>query len=120
MHPFLSHKIFGQTFLLSAQRTIFWEEEKTLILSDLHLGKSGHFRKSGIAIPQNLYKEDLFRLLNEIQFFRPKQLIIVGDLFLCFFKLCRDSGTCCDPRNTHGAECGSQSGSVAIYQILCR
>ena len=81
MHPFLSHKIFNQTFLLSAQRTVFWEEEKTLILSDLHLGKSGHFRKSGIAIPQNLYKEDLFRLLNEIQVFKPAQLIIVGDLF---------------------------------------
>lgn len=81
MQPFLSHKIFNQTFLLSAQRTVFWEEEKTLILSDLHLGTSGHFRKSGIAIPQNLYKEDLFRLLNEIQFFKPKQLIIVGDLF---------------------------------------
>ena len=53
MQPFLSHNIFNQTFLLSAQRTVFWEEEKTLILSDLHLGKSGHFRKSGIAIPQN-------------------------------------------------------------------
>ena len=81
MQPFLSHSILNEHFLISAQRTVFWESEKTLILSDLHLGKSGHFRKSGIAIPQNLYKEDLFRLLNEIHLFSAKKLIIVGDLF---------------------------------------
>lgn len=52
-----------------------------LILSDLHLGKSGHFRKSGIAIPQNIFREDLQRLLSAIQFFAPQQVIIVGDLF---------------------------------------
>jgi uncharacterized protein len=68
-------------FLLSANRTIFWEETTTLVLSDLHLGKSGHFRKSGIAIPQNIFKEDMQRLLAEIQYFQPKQLVIVGDLF---------------------------------------
>ena len=81
MQPYISHSILNEHFLISAQRTVFWEEEKTLILSDLHLGKSGHFRKSGIAIPQNLYKEDLFRLLNEIHLFSVKKIIIVGDLF---------------------------------------
>jgi uncharacterized protein len=81
MQTFLPHNILGNTFLLSANKTIFWEEEKTLILSDLHLGKSGHFRKAGIAIPQNILQEDLFRLLSEIQFFKPQKIIIVGDLF---------------------------------------
>lgn len=81
MDHFIPYTIFSNSFLLSAARTVFWEEEKTLILSDLHLGKSGHFRKSGIAIPQTVFKEDLQRLLAEIQFFKPKKLIIVGDLF---------------------------------------
>jgi uncharacterized protein len=81
MQSFLPHNIFGNTFLLSVNKTIFWEQEKTLILSDLHLGKSGHFRKAGIAIPQNIFQEDLFRLLSEIQFFKPEKIIIVGDLF---------------------------------------
>ena len=62
-------------------RCIFWEEESLLIVSDLHFGKSGHFRKSGIAIPQNIYKEDLQRLFSQIQFFRPKVLLIAGDMF---------------------------------------
>lgn len=70
-----------QTLWLSPERCIYWEEEKALILSDLHLGKSGHFRKSGIAVPQNVFKEDLQRLFSLIQFFKTSQLLIVGDLF---------------------------------------
>jgi uncharacterized protein len=70
-----------QTLWLSPERCIFWEEEKALILSDLHFGKTGHFRKSGIGVPQNLFKEDLQRLFAQVQFFKPTQLLIVGDLF---------------------------------------
>ncbi len=66
---------------LSAERCIFWEEANALILSDLHLGKTGHFRKSGIGVPQNIFKEDLQRLVSQIQFFKPSRLLIVGDLF---------------------------------------
>ncbi len=70
-----------QTLWLSPERCIFWEDQKALILSDLHFGKSGHFRKSGIAIPQNIFKEDLQRLFSLIQYFNPLQLLIVGDFF---------------------------------------
>ncbi len=66
---------------LCADRCIYWENENALILSDLHLGKAGHFRKSGIAVPQTVYKEDLQRLFSLIQFYKPAKLIIVGDLF---------------------------------------
>lgn len=52
-----------------------------MILSDLHFGKTGHFRKAGIAVPQSVYKEDLQRLVSLIQHFKPKQVIAVGDLF---------------------------------------
>jgi DNA ligase-associated metallophosphoesterase len=70
-----------QTLWLSSDRCIFWEEESALILSDLHLGKSGHFRKSGIGIPQNIFKEDLQKLFAQIRFFQPKILLIAGDMF---------------------------------------
>ncbi len=80
MSQYLSHIILNHHFLLTANRTIFWEEEKTLIVCDLHIGKSGHFRKNGIAIPQNIFKEDMQRLFAEIQNYQPRQLIIVGDL----------------------------------------
>jgi DNA ligase-associated metallophosphoesterase len=71
----------NQTLWLSSQRCIFWEDQKALIVSDLHFGKSGHFRKAGIGVPQNIYKEDLQRLFSLIQFFSPERLLIVGDLF---------------------------------------
>jgi DNA ligase-associated metallophosphoesterase len=77
----IPHTIKKNTFLLSADRCIFWEDEKTLILSDLHLGKTGHFRKSGIAIPQAVFKEDMQRLVTQLQLFKPAQVIIIGDMF---------------------------------------
>jgi uncharacterized protein len=71
----------GQTFWLHPHRLLFWEEEKILIGSDLHLGKIGHFRKAGIALPQQVYKEDLHRLFAAFQYFQPKQFLVVGDMF---------------------------------------
>ena len=46
----------------------------------LVLGKTGHFRKSGIPIPTTVYQNDLHRLLNLIQYFQPRNIIFVGDL----------------------------------------
>jgi DNA ligase-associated metallophosphoesterase len=70
-----------QTLWLSSERSIYWEEQNSLIVSDMHFGKTGHFRKSGIAVPQNVYKEDLQRLVSQLQYYKPHQLIVVGDLF---------------------------------------
>jgi DNA ligase-associated metallophosphoesterase len=77
----IQHIIHANTFWLSPERCMYWEEEKALIVADLHFGKTGHFRKSGIAVPQAVYKEDLQRLVSQLQYFKPTQLIIVGDLF---------------------------------------
>ena len=81
MHTPVSYKIRNHQFWLTTDRTMFWEEEKALIVSDLHFGKTGHFRKSGIAIPPSVYREDLQRLVVQIQYFQPRELIIVGDMF---------------------------------------
>lgn len=77
----LPHKVYDQTFILSPQRCLFWEEQKALVVSDLHIGKTGHFRKYGIAVPQDIFKEDMQRLLDQITFFKAEQLIVVGDMF---------------------------------------
>jgi uncharacterized protein len=75
------YKIRDQNCWLSPQRMLFWEEEKALVVSDLHFGKTGHFRKSGIAVPQSVYKEDLQRLVSQLQYFNPSKLLVVGDMF---------------------------------------
>ena len=81
MQQLIPQKILNNTFLLSTDRCIFWEEEKILILSDLHLGKTGHFRKEGIAVPQAVLKEDLQRFVTLSQNFKPNKIFIIGDMF---------------------------------------
>jgi uncharacterized protein len=77
----LLHLFHQQHLWLSNNRYIYWQEQNTLILSDLHFGKTGHFRKHGIPVPQSVFKEDLQRLFSAISFHKPQQIIIVGDLF---------------------------------------
>ncbi len=81
MPHIIPHIIQQNTFLLSSEKCIFWEEQKTLILSDLHFGKTGHFRKSGIAVPQNIFKEDIQRFVALLQTFKPDNTIVIGDMF---------------------------------------
>jgi DNA ligase-associated metallophosphoesterase len=81
MQPAFPYRLRGQQLWLSPDRCVYWEEEQSLILSDLHFGKTGHFRKAGIAVPQSVYREDLLRLLCQIQYFGPRRLLVVGDLF---------------------------------------
>ncbi len=72
--------IRDQTFILTNQRTAFWVKEKALILSDLHVGKTAHFRKNGIALANHIMKSDLERLSTLIEYFQPDRFIVVGDL----------------------------------------
>lgn len=92
------YKLHSQNLWLSSLRSVFWEEEKALIVSDLHFGKTGHFRKAGIPVPQSVYKEDLQRLVSLLNHFNPQKLIVVGDFFhsdanteLDWFKRWRES-----------------------------
>lgn len=73
------HIISGNTFWIFPERCIYWENENTLIVADLHLGKTGHFRKSGIAVPQEIYKADLQRLMAMLYLCKAERLLIVGD-----------------------------------------
>ena len=75
----IPHIIRGNTFWISPDRSLYWEEENTLLIADLHLGKSGHFRKAGIPVPQNVYKADLQRLMARLYFYKADRLIIAGD-----------------------------------------
>lgn len=75
-----AHTLHDQTFWLSPERTMFWEEQKTLIVADLHLGKTGHFRRSGIAVPHAIYKADLQRLVSIIFSCKAERMIVVGDM----------------------------------------
>lgn len=71
----------GGHWRLSAGKAVYWEEERALIVADLHVGKAAHFRKAGIAVPGNIVEEDLYRLQQLITKYNPQRLIVVGDMF---------------------------------------
>lgn len=70
----------NETFILTNQRAMFWEKHRMLILSDLHLGKAAHFRKSGIALPGQVSVDDLERLTQLIRYFDARRVLMTGDL----------------------------------------
>lgn len=70
-----------QSLILDAKKVVFWKEKKMLIVSDVHLGKAGHFRKSGIPIPTEIHNQDLKKLDFLIETYRPQTVTFLGDLF---------------------------------------
>ncbi|MHA7844229.1 MAG: ligase-associated DNA damage response endonuclease PdeM [Winogradskyella sp.] len=70
-----------QVLTLTNQRAVYWKNQETLILSDIHIGKTAHFRKHGIAVPDQILQDDLDRLNHLIQHFSVKKVLVVGDLF---------------------------------------
>jgi len=62
-------------------KAIYVEKHKTLIVSDIHLGKVGHFRNAGIAIPGGLAEADLVTLDMLISELDVNELFVLGDLF---------------------------------------
>lgn len=72
--------IRGEKLVFANQRAVFWEREKMLIISDIHVGKTAHFRKNGIPVPSGILDDDLENLSRLITCFKPRKLMIVGDL----------------------------------------
>ncbi|MFY0606691.1 MAG: ligase-associated DNA damage response endonuclease PdeM [Cyclobacteriaceae bacterium] len=77
----LDFRFQGQTFVLSPLKSVYWKEESTLIISDVHLGKAGHFRKNGIPIPQEVHLSDFSRINYLIETYQPARILFLGDLF---------------------------------------
>lgn len=73
--------IQGEPFVLLPQKAVFRPEFKQLILGDLHLGKTTHFRKQGIPLPPQSYLRDLDTLHYLLDTWQPRLVILLGDVF---------------------------------------
>ena len=61
---------------------LFWPDERTLIVSDLHLGKSERMaRRGGVLLPPYETRETLTRLSDDLDRTGAKSLIALGDSF---------------------------------------
>lgn len=68
-------------FQLHPSGAMYWEEQEMLLISDVHLGKVSHFRKFGSAVPQKAVQGNFLKLKNVVDFFNPKKICFLGDLF---------------------------------------
>lgn len=81
LQPMLAVDIQGEEMWMLPERAIYWRRQKTLIVSDLHWGKTGHFRKNGIAVPLISQEKDEIILADLIRRHNIDRLIIAGDMF---------------------------------------
>ncbi len=66
---------------LLPEKAIYIPSKSYLLVADLHIGKAGHFRKHGIALPTIKHEQDIALLQHLIDTWQPKQVFILGDLF---------------------------------------
>ncbi len=76
-----STTIQHQEFWLLHQRALFWPAKQTLIIADVHLGKTSHFRKNGLALPVNIPFAEIENLNKLVEEYKPETIIFLGDLF---------------------------------------
>jgi hypothetical protein len=74
--------INGNTFILLPQKAIFWRQEKTLLIGDLHLGKVMHFRKEGIAVPSSAAETNFAKLDELLNSNRTERIISSAICFI--------------------------------------
>ncbi len=91
----------GENLFLSKEKAIYWGKERMLIISDLHIGKSAHFRKSGIQVPDVVGLTDLQRLTSLMKEFNPLMLLVTGDMF--HNKINSDANAFLEWRNSYSA-----------------
>jgi len=73
--------ISDQHLQLHPSGVVYWEEEKVLLISDVHLGKVTHFRKYGAAVPQKVILKNFEVLQDTLSFYNPNSICFLGDLF---------------------------------------
>lgn len=62
-------------------KAIYFEKHRTLLVSDIHLGRVGHFKNSPAALPDGLAETDLVLLDKIINTLEVTELFILGDFF---------------------------------------
>lgn len=73
--------LMGQDLLLLPEKAVYWKQKKALIVADVHLGKVGHFRKAGIAVPRDMEQSELSILSDLVDEHHPDKIIFLGDFF---------------------------------------
>jgi uncharacterized protein len=69
------------TLLADLSGALYWDEERLLIVSDLHLEKGSSFALRGILLPPFDTAATLAKLAAVITYYEPRRIIALGDSF---------------------------------------
>jgi DNA ligase-associated metallophosphoesterase len=75
----LTISFLNQELVLLKEKAIYWKDQSILLLSDLHLGKVGHFRKEGLAVPKQSAGQELEVLDRLLKSLDVREIIFAGD-----------------------------------------
>src|SRR6201991_4474285 len=73
--------IAGVTMIADLSGALFWEDERLLVVSDLHLEKGSSFATRGVLLPPFDTVATLSRLAAVIARHDPRMVIALGDSF---------------------------------------
>jgi DNA ligase-associated metallophosphoesterase len=73
--------VAGVTLIADLSGALFWEEERLLVVSDLHLEKGSSFAMRGVLLPPYDTAATLGRLAAVIARYDPRSVIALGDSF---------------------------------------
>lgn len=65
---------------LLPERAVWWSARQTLILADLHLGKTAILRRAGIPVPEGPDEVTLQRIDSLVGALNPTRLLLLGDV----------------------------------------
>jgi len=81
MHHVATVTVAGIGFIADLAGALFWEEERLLVVSDLHLEKGSSFAARGVLLPPYDTAATLDRLGAVIARHDPRRVIALGDSF---------------------------------------
>lgn len=76
----VSIAVCGEELVLMPERAMFWPREKTLVVADVHWGKSETFAALGVPIALGQTDDELTRLDRALHLSRATRLLVLGDL----------------------------------------
>ena len=74
-------KLRGHSLVADCSGVLYWPEEDTLVVSDLHLEKGSSFAKKGMMVPPYDTGLTLDALTEAVMRYAPKRIISLGDSF---------------------------------------
>jgi uncharacterized protein len=95
--------VVGVTFVADLSGALFWEEQRLLVVSDLHLEKGSSFAARGVLLPPYDTAATLGRLGAVIARHDPRTVIALGDSF--------------HDRDAHGRLSAPDRDAIAALQL---